>query len=97
MAKHTPAPWRVGEHEKKACLYVDAGDSSMGAVACLWDAGKSRTETEANARLIAAAPDLLDSLKAMVALVSLLTGPTDTIAAPALVAAHAAIDKAVTP
>lgn len=77
-AKHTPGPWdieddlngfvivgprkgciRHGEHDKWALAHI--GDSVF------WDDPKFRKEDEANARLIAAAPAMLNALKAAVA------------------------------
>ena len=52
-----PFPWRDDE-ANHACIYVD--DSHA------WVNGK---ELEANARLIAASPDLLDALEALIPLV----------------------------
>lgn len=62
QAKHTAGPWRVSQNvshhvvrEKGGLIAVcDAGDYSC-----------SREEGEANARLIASAPDLLAALEAI--------------------------------
>ena len=64
MSGHTPGPWRQD-------------DSRMGFGSRVWDAEGSRVcdvdndlrephENAANARLIAAAPDLLEAAKALV-------------------------------
>ena len=63
MSKHTPGPWSVTEYENE--LLVTSEKS--GAYVALCD-GISATidsseELQANARLIAAAPDLLHALK----------------------------------
>lgn len=51
MSSYTPGPWRpYAESSREWC--IDAEDQG---IAC--------TETEANARLIAAAPDLVEALK----------------------------------
>ena len=56
-AKHTPGPWR----ELHTCI-----DDSRGYQICHIDLhGKSEAERDANRRLIAAAPELLDALKDM--------------------------------
>lgn len=64
--QHTPGPWRVTydgtayfvqEHLKTEVLSVDEHGNP-----CKWS-----KEREGNARLIAAAPDLLEALKATVA------------------------------
>lgn len=55
MSEHTPGPWHTGTHEDAHIVY----DGDCGFVA---DAGRDDGEAEteaANARLIAAAPDLL--------------------------------------
>ena len=65
---HTPGPWRIGEYVKpirykQDDLHVLAGQMSivcsMSAVNWSIDGEKDK----ANARLIAAAPDLLEALK----------------------------------
>ena len=59
MNKHTPGPWRVVEDRVPASLEVYSGKT---AIAECWR--RAETETElANARLIAAAPELLDALQ----------------------------------
>ena len=60
--KHTPGPWRVAprsDYPEHADINVDAG--TRGYVALCGKAGDE--EAEANARLIAAAPELLDALR----------------------------------
>ena len=51
MAKHTPGPWLVGSREDQT---IWADSLRVATVDC------PRKEWRANARLIAAAPDLLD-------------------------------------
>jgi hypothetical protein len=68
MSRHTPGPWRVSDLDPRVIgpvRMLRAGDSSQvpqpQAVARVMD----RTgESDANARLIAAAPELLDALRA---------------------------------
>ena len=55
MTKHTPGPWLYWRSERVARFFIDAHDGSLIAEDAL----------EADARLIAAAPDLLASLKEM--------------------------------
>jgi len=50
MSKHTPGPWDIIDQ------YIIAGDES---VICQWESYSD----EADARLIAAAPDMLKALK----------------------------------
>jgi hypothetical protein len=52
---HTPGPWNTEKPYGEPGLYIAAPDTSL--VAKVWD------ENEANARLIAAAPALLDFAK----------------------------------
>lgn len=70
-AKFTPGPWKVfytrdgriilGVGDKDGCGITDQGDVSTNDQG-LWRSG---TEQKANARLIAAAPDLLAALIGM--------------------------------
>ena len=68
--KHTPAPWQlstiVGWLDGEDCLMVGGGDDGSMIVADI-RTDDPRYVVAANARLIAAAPDLLDALSAMVA------------------------------
>lgn len=58
--KHTPGPWFV--YRDEICYRSDADDQSYGMM-CPVD-----FEKEANARLMAAAPDLLEVLQAIEAM-----------------------------
>ena len=60
MTKHTPGPWRVIEHSTGMLCVVGDNDKSLCSV------GYNRTEGRddiANARLIAAAPEMLAALQ----------------------------------
>ena len=57
MSKHTPGPWRVDSHFN--IFYKDA----MVAFPCI----SGGLDQKANARLIAAAPELLEALQEMFA------------------------------
>ncbi len=60
--KHTPGPWRVGTLLEGPTLYITGADDATVASLRLHTAdGKDKTR-QANARLIAAAPELLDVL-----------------------------------
>lgn len=74
--RHTPAPWKLGEFDDCGgydCIYagitagpvtLDGGD--YGQHACQVMDLKARACMEADARLIAAAPELLDALEVMI-------------------------------
>lgn len=81
-AKHTPGPWNVAKTTFGQTI-IDA--PSIGEIVCRVEEW-SEKQDEANARLIAAAPELLDALK----LVVQRCGPNSTDGA----IARAAIAKA---
>jgi len=54
---HTPGPWKVGESQTFAAVW------GKGAYEHIASCGNLTPETEANARLIAAAPEMLALLK----------------------------------
>lgn len=58
-AKHTPGPWRVGKGGPNMCPTVGTEKGLMVAMVAYGDSHP----TQANARLIAAAPDLLEALE----------------------------------
>lgn len=58
MAKHTPGPWELDGVE----VYPVNGHRACDAI-CELSAGQSDDLFEANARLIAAAPELLEALE----------------------------------
>jgi hypothetical protein len=73
VSKHTPGPWHLGSHgEQYNFAHVRAGsDDSAETIAEVFGlyintgrAGQKNEEAIANARLIAAAPELLAALKA---------------------------------
>ena len=69
-SKHTPSPWKVGDiydlHGYMPVLPIDDEDGNEIAQAIFWpgagDGGQD--ESRANARLIAAAPIMLEALEA---------------------------------
>lgn len=65
QVKHTPGPWHVGV-ERKQCVYSGvaevAGTKFIADLSNPFDDGDT---IQANARLIAAAPDLLEACKAI--------------------------------
>ncbi len=66
-AKHTPGPWRQNDHPQRGNqLYVRIGSGCANAIVERKDTfGKVSDEDIANARLIAAAPDLLEACRQM--------------------------------
>ena len=62
MSKHTPGPWRAW-HDSYGRFQIMAGGLPLSPSRD----GAQPGEGEANAALIAAAPDLLDALQALVA------------------------------
>ena len=65
MTKHTAAPWLIGENRYDYDLIIRSANNDP--VCSVIYAGYSKTEAKANARLIAAAPELLEALKSVVA------------------------------
>lgn len=63
--KHTPGPWEAGDgagNGRKDHIYCDDATGSAVATCHMDYVPRTRVEVEANARLIAAAPDLLAAL-----------------------------------
>ena len=67
MSKHTPGPWEAREHSDGSHWFVD------------WDGGWTAGDelSEANARLIAAAPELLEACEACFGMLYLATDVID--------------------
>jgi len=65
MKQHTPGPWEIVEREQDTPRIV--GPDGQADVAILGTGAHTTEEEEANARLIAAAPDMLEALKYIVA------------------------------
>ena len=65
MSKHTPGPWAV--HPASAQVDAFATGEPVPVCQLLWPTDqRTETETEANAHLIAAAPEMLEALKSNV-------------------------------
>ena len=62
MAKHTPGPWIASATNSK---FGSWGVFTKGAMYGVLDASAPGINSEANARLIASAPELLEALKAV--------------------------------
>lgn len=69
MSKHTPGPWFIGDANKPSEYThgIQAGDF---IVADLCDDAHTAGTRRANARLIAAAPELLEALKGLLNVIS---------------------------
>jgi len=66
MAQHTPGPWSRTVSRNQAATYTRVGAGDYGAIAECAGMQPNPEENAANARLIAAAPALLDCLRDMV-------------------------------
>ena len=69
MTKHTPGPWKIGHHEGLPANHVAIDAPLHGELALVvwkFESEKRTPRCEANARLIAAAPDLLAEAQAVV-------------------------------
>ena len=60
MSKHTPGPW-IAEARSTLDTFYDVTTLDGSGIAAIWD--DSPGIAEANARLIAAAPDMVKALK----------------------------------
>jgi hypothetical protein len=66
MNKHTPGPWNVSDHVNNNEIVVRSNDGDIVAnLKCdrVHNSMNGKTEVEANARLIARAPELLEALR----------------------------------
>lgn len=75
-AKHTPGPWLLGativDGMSDMEIEIKSDDHHVIAFAGDWDVGQQ--QTEANARLIAAAPELLEAAKDLLPLAEAYSG-----------------------
>jgi hypothetical protein len=67
MSKHTPGPWIVAAHEDDDEGFAVVGGEYQMPVALPQSTVGGEAEELANARLIAAAPDLFDALRRLLA------------------------------
>ena len=97
--KHAPGPWTMTVYPpddygaEDPCAYIDDGNGKHVAH-CLPLSKNNDQLRDANARLIAAAPELLNALQGMLRDHKAVHGVGDLEMQPALFQAHAAIDKA---
>lgn len=64
-AKHTKGPWRISQNVSRHVIGPKGGVVTCGELT--WDGPGSTEVADANARLIAAAPEMLDELINMTA------------------------------
>jgi hypothetical protein len=90
---HTPGPWIVNPFRAQVdCQTLSEKGGLLPVARMLWPTDeRSEAETEANAQLIAAAPDLLDALSRAIKWLAVSDDPRST---KDLNAAEAAVRKA---
>lgn len=88
--KHTPGPWKVGQSGNTIC---DMGPAPHDRF-CIAELGGIYGEKEANAKLIAAAPDMAGALKALLFAQQHLISQFDDADLDAVDKARAALAKA---
>ncbi len=89
MSAHTPGPWTLAEGRSGYQFWPLIQHGGKDIAVC----SRQVDETDANARLIAAAPDLYEALRAMIDC----AGDDDARAYRAVTQAKAALAKAVQP
>lgn len=91
MNKHTPGPW-IADEAGRVGFTVFSPEAGY-IIGCHDDEGRyGAIDSEANARLIAAAPDLLDALQSL--LKGIFDGPDEAHAAMLVAKGRDAINKA---
>lgn len=97
MNTHTPGPWAVHANVRDSrtdAARIDAGDTLVATVSTLpTKTTAAWHEAHANARLLAAAPDMLEALQSLVRAVEQFTSAV-ALGWPELEQAKAAIAKA---
>lgn len=96
MSKWTPGPWNYPEHPKgvSTLIYAELGGNPEAFPVASATYGVPDEERKANARLIAAAPELLEALEDCVAVMDRELAGLKAIQ-PELSSARAAISKAI--
>lgn len=107
MTEFTKGPWRkdgptYSEENDQFCINIVGGDGDemptwYAVSSYIW--GTQKEKAEANAHLIAASPDLYEALEKLLALcggvlAQKLDDPSRIAEFPAIINAHAALDKA---
>lgn len=85
--KWTPGPWRA--YDNGTCWQIDAEAHAVATTQFCY-----ARETAANARLIAAAPEVYEALHNAAVLLKALTRPTDEIAQATVAACETALAEA---
>jgi hypothetical protein len=75
MSKHTPGPWDDGHHYQGQ-LAIQADNGRLVALCGRLALDEAQLENQANARLIAAAPELMEALSLLVAGIEDSVSPT---------------------
>ena len=98
-AQHTPGPWYIDRYHNQVLIVDASGNQVANCAPARWTNRDEQVPlAEANARLIAAAPDLLDALKMSESAVEqLCTGQDAANCWVTLATIRAAIAKAVQP
>lgn len=102
MSKHTPGPWKILPEEcdksyiRVRGTYLGSRYKVANVLTPIYEgvAAREAEETRANARLISAAPDLLEALTALVSYCERRGMDTETVSADHMDSARAAINKA---
>lgn len=65
MSGHTPGPWTIGQYDEVQRAYQINAQADISHLDCMpaMAAGRDKAGAMANARLIAAAPEMLVALK----------------------------------
>lgn len=93
--KHTPGPWRTDNNIGRKSELGVVADAAPCVIATMCNAKAWPVEAKANARLIAAAPDLLAALEKLIDHVAITNiGKRDGVIAISLDHGRAAIAKA---
>lgn len=101
-AKYTPGPWNIGSSDLPVSRmsihckgHKDSCHSTVALMVSRGVIGISHDEEFANARLIAAAPDLLEALRVLLSLHEIRASVTTDAWNAAMEDARAAVTKAV--
>ncbi|HCF3952659.1 TPA: hypothetical protein NID70_002237 [Pseudomonas aeruginosa] len=76
MSKHTPGPWHVGG-PNKCTIYDKHGQRLANSFEGVMATQRTDSECEANARLCAAAPELLEALQSCIQQITALCSADD--------------------